>query len=83
MLGLLLFMAGQRLFPEPKPVLGPPNAERLAAMVENYARFAQGSASPELLSRFVETELRDELLFREAVLRELQFRDAASKVAHE
>ena len=76
-LGLLLFMAGQRLFPEPKPVLGPPNAERLAAMVENYARFAQGSVSPELLSRFVETELRDELLFREAVLRELQFRDAA------
>ncbi|GIR69440.1 MAG: hypothetical protein CM15mP74_06910 [Halieaceae bacterium] len=64
MLGLLLFMAGQRLFPEPKPVLGPPNAERLAAMVENYARFAQGSVSPELLSRFVETELRDELLFR-------------------
>jgi len=76
-LGLLLFMAGQRLFPEPKPVLGPPNAERLAAMVENYARFAQGSVSPELLSRFVETELRDELLFREAVLRELQLRDAA------
>ena len=77
MLGLLLFMAGQRLFPEPKPVLGPPNAERLAAMVENYARFAQGTVSPELLSRFVDTELRDELLFREAVLRELQFRDAA------
>ena len=46
-------------------------------MVENYARFAQGSVSPELLLRFVETELRDELLFREAVLRELQFRDAA------
>jgi hypothetical protein len=76
-LGLLLFLTSQRLFPEPKPVLGPPNAERLAAMVENYARFAQGSVSPELLSRFVETELRDELLFREAVLRELQFRDAA------
>ena len=61
LLGLLLFMAGQRLFPGPKPVLGPPNAERLAAMAENYARFAQGSVSPELLSRFVETELRDEL----------------------
>ena len=46
-------------------------------MVENYARFAKGSVSPELLSRFVETELRDELLFREALLRELQVRDAA------
>ena len=58
-------------------MLGPPNAQRLAALVENYARFAKGSVSPELLSRFVETELRDELLFREAVLRELQVRDAA------
>ncbi len=72
-----MLLANQRLFPEPKPVLGPPNAERLTAMVENYERFAQESVSPELLSRFVETELRDELLFREAVLRELQFRDAA------
>ena len=78
-LGLLLFLASQRLFPEPKPVLGPPNAARLAAMVENYARFAQGSVSPKLLSQFVETELRDELLFREAVLRELQLRDVAVK----
>ena len=40
LLGLILFVGGQWLFPEPKPVLGPPNPERLSAMVENYTRFA-------------------------------------------
>ena len=77
LLGLLLFFASARLFPEPKPVLGPPNAERLAAMEENYSRFARGEVSPEVRERFVETELRDELLFREALARDLQYRDAA------
>ena len=77
LLGLMLFVVGQRLFPEPKPVLGPPNPERLSAMVENYTRFAPDYVSPALFERFIDTELRDELLFREALNRDLQYRDAA------
>ena len=77
LLGLMLFVGGQWLFPEPKPVLGPPNPERLRAMVENYSRFAPYSVSPALLERFIDTELRDELLFREALKRDLHYRDAA------
>jgi hypothetical protein len=46
-------------------------------MVENYARFAPDGVSPALFERFIDTELRDELLFREALNRDLQYRDAA------
>jgi hypothetical protein len=46
-------------------------------MVENYTRFAPDGVSPALLERFIDTELRDELLFREALNRDLQYRDAA------
>ena len=77
LLGLMLFVGGQWLFPKPKPVLGPPNPERLSAMVENYTRFASDGMSPALFERFIDTELRDELLFREALNRDLQYRDAA------
>jgi hypothetical protein len=77
LLGLMLFVGGQGFFPEPKPVLGPPNPERLSAMVENYTRFAPAGVSPALLEQFIDTELRDELLFREALKRDLQYRDAA------
>ena len=77
LLGLMLFVVGQRLFPEPKPLLGPPNPERLSAMVENYTRFAPDGVSPALFERFIDTELRDELLFREALNRDLHYRDAA------
>ena len=77
LLGALLFFVSGQLFPEPKPVLGPPNAERLAAMAENYTRFARDEPNAELLERFIDGELRDELLFREALRRDLQYRDAA------
>ena len=77
LLGALLFFISGQLFPEPKPILGPPNAERLAAMAENYARFARSEPGAELRARFVDAELRDELLFREAIRRDLQYRDAA------
>jgi hypothetical protein len=77
LLGLMLFVGNQWLFPEPKPVLGPPNPERLSAIVENYTRFAPDGVSPALFERFIDTELRDELLFREALNRDLQYRDAA------
>ena len=74
---LFCFFVSGQLFPEPKPVLGPPNAERLAAMAENYTRFARDEPNAELRERFIDGELRDELLFREALRRDLQYRDAA------
>ena len=74
---LCLFMAGRWAFPVPKLVLGPPNKARLQAMIENYGQFSRDEISPALLSRFVDAELRDELLFREALQRDLQYRDAA------
>ena len=77
LLGIVLFLAGKWAFPDPKPVLGPPNAARIEAMVQNYARFSQGEVSPGLRSGFIAAELRDELLFREAIKRELQYRDMA------
>ena len=46
-------------------------------MAENYTRFAQDEPNAELLERFIDGELRDELLFREALRRDLQYRDAA------
>ncbi len=76
LLGMMLFVGGQWLFPEPKPILGPPNPERLSAMVDNYTRFAPDGVSPALFERFIDTELRDELLFREALKRDLHHRDA-------
>ena len=77
LLGALFFFLSGQLFPEPKPVLGPPNAERLAAIAENYARFSRSEPDAELRARFIDAELRDELLFREAIRRDLQYRDAA------
>ncbi|MEL0136843.1 MAG: hypothetical protein VW806_05200, partial [Halieaceae bacterium] len=76
-MGIALFLLNQWAFPPPKPVLGPPSPERLAAMAQNYAQFAQGTVGPEVLARFIETELRDELLFREAIARDLHYRDMA------
>ena len=31
LIGMVLFVADRALFPEPKPIIGPPNAERVAA----------------------------------------------------
>jgi hypothetical protein len=77
LLGVFLFIAKQWAFPEPKPILGPPSPERISAMVENYARFSRGAVGEAVLANFVDVELRDELLFREAIKRDLQYRDMA------
>ena len=39
-LGTALFFLLKALFPEPMPVLGPPNSNRLAVMAESYAQMA-------------------------------------------
>lgn len=76
-LGALLHGIYAVIFPAPLPVLGPPSQARVALLAENYAQLSRQSASPEQLQRFVDLELRDELLFREAVERDLHRIDGA------
>ena len=68
-LGTALFFLLEALFPEPMPVLGPPNSNRLAVMAESYAQMAGTLPTPEDREQFIDLELRDELLFREALAR--------------
>src|SRR6056300_1807734 len=77
LLGVFLFIVKQWAFPEPNPILGPPSPERVSSMVENYARFSRGAVGEAVLANFVDVELWDELLFREAIKRDLQYRDMA------
>ena len=67
----------QLAFPAPKPVLGPPDESRIGVMVQNHAKFSRTPLSPELMAQFVDIELRDELLFREALDRNLHQFDPA------
>lgn len=75
LLGAVLFGVLSVMYPEPKPTLGPPNPARLAVMAESYAKMVGGLPSESDVARFVDLELRDELLFREALARQLHERD--------
>ena len=74
-LGGMLYAALAALYPEPKPILGPPNAARLEAMTNSYAKIVGGRPTEADIERFIDLELRDELLFREALNRRLHLRD--------
>lgn len=78
-LGGLLYWGSELLFPPPAPVLGPPDAAQLAALSDNFARLAGRAPSAEEQAGFVEQVLREELLFREAIQRELHLNDPAIK----
>ncbi|MDG1065045.1 MAG: peptidylprolyl isomerase [Luminiphilus sp.] len=75
MLGGVLYASLAALYPEPKPVLGPPNAARLEVMADSYAKIVGGLPTEVDIERFIDLELRDELLFREALNRRLHLRD--------
>ena len=75
LLGVGLFLLMRGLFPEPLPILGPPNANRLAVMADSYAQLAGSLPTPADEQRFIDLELRDELLFREALHTNLHLRD--------
>jgi hypothetical protein len=57
-------------FPEPLPVLGPPDSARIAARAADYLRTVGAPPDDDTLADFASLELRDELLFREALKRE-------------
>ena len=74
-LGGMLYAALAALYPEPKPILWPPNAARLEAMTNSYAKIVGGRPTEADIERFIDLELRDEMLFREALNRRLHLSD--------
>ncbi len=71
LVGAVLYGVMSVVYPAPKPVLGPPNPSRLDVMAESYAKMVGAPPSDGDVARFIELELRDELLFREALARKL------------
>lgn len=75
--GCLLYLILGWLFPPPKPVLGPPSEARLDLMVSGFVRMTGETPSESDMARFIDLELRDELLFREALKLKLHLRDVS------
>ncbi len=64
-------------FPEPLPVLGPPDTSRIEARVADYRKTTGIPPSEDMLAHFADLELRDELLFRKALNRDWHLSDPA------
>ena len=69
LIGVVLFIIDRLLFPEPKPIIGPPNAERVALQVQALTQLQGKPLSTAQQQMIKERELRDELLFMEALHR--------------
>jgi hypothetical protein len=76
-LGALLHLGLQWLFPPPKPVLGPPSEARLQMLYDSYAQMAGDLPGPAQMEAFIDRELREELLFRKAIEAKLHLSDSA------
>ena len=69
-MGLGLFLLDRSLFPESKPVIGPPNAERVSLQAEALSQLQGAELTEAQVVAIKEREIRDELLFIEALDRE-------------
>ncbi len=67
--GVVLFILNLWLFPEPKPQLGPPNPERVQLQAEALQQLQQTQLTDQQIERIKQRELREELLFVEAIER--------------
>ena len=67
--GVVLFILNLWFFPEPKPQLGPPNPERVALQAEAIRQLQPTELTAQQLELIKKRELREELLFIEAVER--------------
>lgn len=76
-LGALLYVAMSVAFPEPLPQLGPPAEGRLQLMGENFFELTRRQPSETEWQALIDRELREELLFREAIDNDLHLRDSA------
>lgn len=76
-LGGLLYWGMALAFPEPVPVLGPPTAARLEAQAVTFRQLTQRDPDADEWQRIIDRELRDAMLFREAIERRLHEVDSA------
>ncbi len=66
-IGFGLFLLDRSFFPEPKPIIGPPNAERVALQADALSQLQGADLNESQLVAIKEREIRDELLFIEAL----------------
>ena len=77
LLGTLLYVAKSAIFPEPMPQLGPPAESRLVLVSDNFFELTRRRPSEAEWEGLIDRELREELLFREAIDQRLHLRDSA------
>lgn len=66
-IGVALFTLDRSFFPEPKPVIGPPNSERVALQAQALEQLQGSQLTSTQMLAIKEREIRDELLFVEAL----------------
>ena len=66
-IGVGLFLLDRNFFPEPKPIIGPPNVERVALQAQALSQLQGAELNESQVVAIKERELRDELLFIEAL----------------
>ncbi len=74
-LGLVLFYLQGVLFPEPKPVIGPLNEDRLEALVQQWFAATGRLPDEEQRSRMIAAELDRDMLFQRALELDLHLYD--------
>ena len=74
-IGLGLFLLDRTFYPEPKPVIGPPNPERVTLQADALSQLQGAELSESQVVFIKEREIRDELLFIEAMDRGFIERD--------
>ena len=75
LLGVLLFWAQIRLFPEPPTVIGPLPQARLEALQQQWVSTVGRPPGPEQLARMVTAELDRDMMFQRALELELHLYD--------
>lgn len=76
-LGALLHLGMSVAFPEPLPQLGPPAAGRLQLLGDNFFELTRRRPTEKEWQALIDRELREELLFREAIDQGIHLRDSA------
>lgn len=74
-IGVGLFLFDRTFFPEPKPIIGPPNVERVALQAQALSQLQGAELNESQVAAIKERELREELLFIQAMDRGFIERD--------
>lgn len=74
-IGVLLFWLQGKLFPQPKPVVGPLSKQRIEALQEQWFSTVGRPPSEEQMERMVDAELDRDMMFQRAVEMDLHLYD--------